>query len=130
MKKPSLYIKIDKNNMVHNKEVFLEDVAKLYSLDKEMVKHLNKQLIYTVTSDKKTNSIYSILKIIEYIEILYPDVEVVNLGQIDFIIHYEPPKKTIKILEYLKVAFVSLMVFFGATFTIMTFNTDAGVNSD
>jgi stage V sporulation protein AA len=127
MKRPNLYIKVDKNNMIHNKEVFLEDVAKLYSVDKEMVKNLNKQLILTITSDKKANYMVSILKLIEYIEILYPDVDVVNLGQIDFIVHYEPPKKTIKIIEYLKVAFVSLMVFFGATFTIMTFNTDAGV---
>ncbi len=127
MEKTNLYIKIDKNNMVKNKVVYLRDIAKLYSVDTNMVNDLNNQVIFEIQSNKRTNYIFSILKLIENINQLYPDVQIVNLGETDFIIHYDPPKKKSKLFEYLKVGFVSLMVFFGAAFTIMTFNEDANV---
>lgn len=123
----NLYIKVDKNSLVDKKLVYLKDVAKLYSSDQQMVDDLNNQIIFTIIKDKKSNYIFSILKIIEAISERYPNVEIINLGEIDFIIHYDPPKKTNKILEYLKVCFISLIVFFGAGFTIMTFNEDANV---
>ncbi len=123
----SLYMKIDKNNLVKNKTVYLKDVAKLYSLDPKLVNDLYNQVIFEIQNNKKANYIFSILKLIESINKLYPDIQIVNLGETDFIIHYDPPKKTNKLFEYLKIVFVSLMVFFGAAFTIMTFNEDANV---
>ena len=127
MDKQNLYIKIDKNNMVKNKTVYLKDAAKLYSTDTKMVNDLYSHVIFEIQSSKKANYIFSILKLIENINKLYPDVHITNLGETDFIIHYDPPKPVNKLLEYGKVVFVSLMVFFGAAFRIMTFNEDANV---
>lgn len=127
MDKTILYIKIDKNNMVKNKTVFLNDIAKLYSVDTIMVNDLKSQIIFEVPTSKKGNYIFSILKLIENINNAYPKVQIINLGETDFIIHYDPPSKKLKIFEYIKVIVVSLMVFFGAAFTIMTFNEDANV---
>ncbi|MGB8453025.1 MAG: stage V sporulation protein AA [Anaerocolumna sp.] len=122
-----LYIKIDKNTMVKNKTIYLKDVAKLYSIDNKMVNELNNHIIFEIQSNNRTNYIFSILKLIEKINKLYPKIQIVNLGETDFIIHYDPPKKRLKVLEYLKVIIVSFIVFFGAAFTIMTFNEDANV---
>ena len=122
-----LYIKIDKNTMVTNKTIYLKDIAKLYSHDSKMVNDLKSQIVFETQATKKTNYIFSILKLIELINKIYPDVQIINLGESDFIIHYDPPKKLPKIFDYLKVLMVSLMVFFGAAFTIMTFNEDANV---
>lgn len=127
MEKTNLYIKVDKNNMVRNKTVYLKDVAKLYSSDSKLVNDLYNQVIYEIQSDKRANYIFSILKLIENINKLYPDVQIVNLGETDFILHYDPPKAKSRLFECFKVIFVSLMVFFGAAFTIMTFNEDANV---
>ncbi|MDF2609398.1 MAG: stage sporulation protein [Lachnospiraceae bacterium] len=127
MENKILYIKIDKNTMVQNKIVYLEDLAKIYSADNRMVQNLKRQIVFHVPEDKKSNYIFSILKLIEFITTIYPEVEVVNLGEKDFILHYEPQKKTVKILQYAKVFVVSFMVFFGAAFTIMTFNYDVSV---
>lgn len=127
MGKSNLYIKIDKNNMVQNKTVYLKDVAKLYSTDVKMVNDLYNLIIFEVPGNKKANYIFSILKLIENMNKLYPDVHITNLGESDFIIHYDPQKPKNVVIEYGKVAFVSLMVFFGAAFTIMTFNVDANV---
>jgi len=123
----NLYIKVNKNNMVENKTVYLKDVAKLYSTDIKMVNDLYSLVIFEIQSDKKANYIFSILKLIEYMNKLYPDVHITNLGETDFIIHYDPQKPKNILIEYGKVAIVSLMVFFGAAFTIMTFNEDANV---
>lgn len=122
-----IYIKIDKNNMVHKKDVYLEDVAKVYCHESQAIKKLNQIPIFKITSDKKANYMFSVLKVIEFIQLLFPKALIINIGETDFIIHYEKLKKRWNIIEYFKVVMVSLMVFFGATFTIMTFNTDAGV---
>lgn len=113
--------------MVSNKTVYLKDVAKLYSTDKKMLNELNQQIILNIKESKQVNYMFSILKLIEIISVFYPEVEITNLGEVDFIVHYEPPKKTKRLLEYVKVVVVACMVFFGAAFTIMTFNTDVNV---
>jgi len=123
-----LYIKVDKDCMVKKSIVYLEDIAKLYSTDTDMVNVLKKQVILAIKDNKESKHIFSILKIIEIINSIYPNVQVTNLGEIDFIIQYEPPKKEIKIINYLKVIFVSLIIFFGSAFAIMTFNADVSVH--
>lgn len=127
MKNLRLYIKINKNNLVHQKVVRLRDVAKLYSPERKMCDELYDQVLYIVKDDMKKSYIFSVLKLLELIHKQYPDVEITNLGETDFIIQYEPVKKEKKLWEYFKVAFVSCIVFFGAAFTIMTFNEDANV---
>ena len=66
-------------------------------------------------------------KVIEEIEKKYPALEIVNLGETDFIITYKVPKQKNKAIEYGKAAFVTLAAFFGGAFSIMTFNTDVSV---
>ncbi len=123
-----LYIKVDKDSMSENKVVYLEDIAKLYSTDTDMVNVLKKQVILTIKDNDETKYVFSILKIIEMIHSIYPEVQVVNLGETDFILQYQPPNKEKKILKYLKIIMVSLIIFFGSAFAIMTFNTDVSVD--
>lgn len=122
-----LYVKIDKNNLVNKKTVCIQDIVKLYCSDKSIVKKLNSIVILNIKATKKTLYIFSVLKLFEEINKIYPELIIQNLGEIDFIVQYEPPKKKSKLLEYAKVAFVGLIVFFGAAFTIITFNEDVGI---
>lgn len=124
MKNEYLYIKIDKNSMVNKKRVIMKDVVKLYSDNKKMVNDLNHTEILTIKTDRKANYIFSILKIIEIITVKYPNVEVINEGESDFIIHYQPPKPQNKLIEILKTVLICLIVFIGSSFAIMTFNND------
>lgn len=127
MNKTSLYIKVNKSNLLNSKTVHLEDVAKLYSTDKNLVTKLNKSTIYHIKATKKTLYSFSVFKLFEEIDKNFPGLDIQNVGDTDFIIQYEPPKKKNKILDYAKVSFVSLIVFFGAAFTIMTFNEDVSI---
>ena len=67
------------------------------------------------------------MKVIGIIQKSYPDITIQNIGEPEFIVEYKMPEPDKKWLEYIKLVFVSLIVFFGSAFTIMTFNTDVSV---
>ncbi len=129
MKNTRLYIKIEKSNLLHHKVIRLKDVAKLYSPENKIAQELYQQVVFIIKEDKKKDYIFSVLKLMELIHRLYPDIDIINLGEADFIIQYEPAAKEKKLWEYFKVAFVCCIVFFGGAFTIMTFNEDANVST-
>lgn len=127
MKHTVVYVKLSKNNKVNKKMVCIEDIGKLYCSDKKIVNKLNQHVILNISTNKKMLYAFSILKIFEEINSVYPDIILENIGETDFIVQYEPRKKSSQLLEYAKVTFVGLIVFFGSAFTIMTFNKDVAV---
>ena len=54
-------------------------------------------------------------------------LDVINLGAEDFIVYYKRKQEESKIFHYGKIVFVILVAFFGASFSIMTYNTDVGI---
>ena len=52
------------------------------------------------------------------------DLEIQNVGEIDFIITYKKEKDAGKLMHLLKIVFVVLISFFGAAFSAMAFNND------
>lgn len=128
MQDGKLYLKIEQNVEICNTKVFLQDVGKLYSTDKKMVHELNKTEVLTIKSKENVKYMVSVLKIIEVIHKKYPDAEIVNLGEKDFVLSYVIPGKKHEWWEYCKAALVCLIIGIGAAFSIMTFNTDVSVS--
>ena len=120
-------MKIEQCCIVHNKKVFLGDIAKLYCSDPNVAKEAGQICVMTVKGIQNESFIFSIMKIIDLIGRSLKNVDVVNIGEKDFIINYEMPQKPNRVLEYTKAVIVALIVFFGSAFTIMTFNEDASV---
>ena len=127
MKTEAVYIKIEQDNLVMNKKIFMQDIAKVYSQDKELEKEIGQIIVYTCNGDKNEKYIFSILKIVELIHKEHPGVHVVNLGETDFIVEYKVSAMPKKTMEYVKTILASLILFFGAALTIMTFNTDVSI---
>ena len=125
--KKIVYLKADLNVIISNPVVLLSDIVKMYSTDKELVTKLRQEVIFKVTEPKTTKYAITILKLIEAIQEKYPEVIVSNEGESDIVVEYIKPGKEKKIREILKTVFVSLTVFFGSAFTIMTFNQDVSV---
>lgn len=127
MKGTKLYIKIDQNIEVTNKKVYMEDLGTFYSSDNKLLRDLKRQVVKVIDSKTEMKYCFSIMKVIETILKLYPELEIINLGETEFILSYSPPKKVNKLFEYTKTIFVGLIIFFGGAFSIMTFNADSSV---
>ncbi len=123
-----LYLKAEQCTTISNKKIFVEDVVKIYGENKNLVKDVSRQIFMTIKKDADMDYIVSILKVMEVIHSTVTNVELINLGETDFVIEYRSPKPERKVWEYGKSAFICLIAFFGAAFTIMTFNTDVGVS--
>ena len=123
-----LYVKVEQNIPVTKRELTLKDVATLYSVNKSMVQKLEKEPFYTIPKDGQKLTMFTITKVYETIHKRYPQITIENLGELDFIVEYEEGKKPSKAWEYDKVVLVTAVVFFGAAFTIMTFNEDVNVS--
>ena len=126
-----LYIKINQNIPVSKKSITFKDIATLYCVNKRVVQTLEKEIFYTLPNDAPQKNLFTLAKVYEGIHKVYPNIVIENLGETDFVIDYEHPdkKEKSKALDYTKTVLVSIILFMGAAFTIMTFNEDVSVAS-
>ncbi|MCD8197565.1 MAG: stage V sporulation protein AA [Lachnospiraceae bacterium] len=122
-----LYMKIERNVQVDHAEVRLGDVVKLECTDSAVKDRLKALKLLKIQARKTERYIFSVMKVIELIHEIYPNLEIQNLGESDFIIEYESPDYARDRWAWLKVVLVCLLIFFGSAFSIMTFNNDVGV---
>lgn len=125
----NLYIKIEQDTLTYNKKVFISDIGKLYCTNYEIVKQVGAICLYTIKDNKDNKYMFSIMTVVREINRQFPGINVVNLGENEFIVDYRLPKKQSNWSEVLKVVLVSFIIFFGAAFTIMAFNEDVSVKS-
>lgn len=124
----TLYLKIEQNCIVYERRVTLQDIAKIECTDIGIQRQVKQMDLYYFSGSGKDSfvQVFSVLKVIETIHKKYPNLEIQNLGVPDFVIRYVPePEK--KWLQYLKVAILCVVLFFGSGFTIMTFIEDVSV---
>lgn len=144
MKKQIVYLKAEKSVKVKEETVYLGDVFKVLCNNKTLEEKLKVVLIYKFsiknnknerTDTQKVNKksqndkrvVISLLKVIELIQKVDTDVEVVSLGENDVVVEYIGDKKDNNVVTIAKIAFVSLICFFGTAFTIMAFHNDIDV---
>lgn len=123
-----LYIKIDQNTEVDHIDVRLGDVAKLECTNASVKNRLKTLKLLKIQADKSNRYVFSILKVVELIHEIYPDLEIQNLGEADFIIDYESPEYARDRWSLVKVVLLCITIFIGSAFSIMTFNNDVGVS--
>lgn len=132
----TVYIKIAQNVLVHDRHVKLSDIASITSSNEAMVRQLKQKKIYSfqdANEQKKKprmqRKIFSILKVIELIHEDYPQAEISNVGEKDFIIEYSSSPQQAKWISIIKTAVLCILIFFGSAFTIMAFNNDIAVTN-
>lgn len=127
MEEHKVYIKIEQSNIVRNKKIFLSDIAKIYCQETDIAKKVGQICVMTVDNTQDAKFAFSIMKIVDLISRNIKNVTVVNMGEPDFVICYEIPRQHSETMKYIKALIIALIVFFGAAFTIMTFNEDVSV---
>lgn len=139
VKQETIYVKIDQNVVCSDRNVTLSDVAKMECTNQAALRQIKQKKLYSFSREqqekvwikgqaaKKQLQVFSFLKVIELIHEDYPDLDVVNEGEKDFIVEYQPSPEPSKWANYLKTGVLGIIIFFGAAFTIMAFNNDVSV---
>ncbi len=126
----TVYVKAERNIEVTNPQVTLGDVLNLECSNPAVVPKLKaiKLLTFHHTDKKNQNrTAVSVLRVIQLIHEKYPNIDVQNLGEQDFIVTYEEQQTAGGFIHWLKAAIVVLISFIGAAFSIMAFNNDVDV---
>ncbi len=121
----TVYIQTNKSVEVKSGRVHLREIAYVFCANKKIECQCKDFCVLDLSRKKPGAHIITALELTEKITSNFDDVEVVHIGEPGIIINYEPGMSAPDIWDYLKTAFVCLVVFFGSGFSIMTFNTDA-----
>ena len=73
--------------------------------------------------------IFSIMKIFEIVDDTFQNVDVQSVGETDCVIEFKKVNIKKNHFEIIKVILICLILFFGAGFSIMSFNNDISVES-
>lgn len=123
----TIYVKADRNVEVTKPEVTLGDVIKIECVNSSVVSRVKtlKLLKFHDTDKKNQNrTSVSILKVIECIHEVYPNADIQNMGETDFIVTLEEQRTAGQAVHWIKTFFVVVITFCGAAFSIMAFNND------
>ncbi len=126
--KTDIYIKLDAHVRVSQRDVRLASLASVYCEDEGIKKRTEEVLVFSFEKEDGEKEVISILYIYEkVIRTLGENVELHSIGESDCLVDLISGKKPSKLWGAIQVALVSLVTFFGAAFSIMTYNEDAGV---
>ncbi|MBQ8813512.1 MAG: stage V sporulation protein AA [Lachnospiraceae bacterium] len=124
----TVYLKLDRISRVREKNVQLHQVGKLWCSNKELESRCGQLKILEIKADTDQRYVMSVLKVIELLSQMDESIRVSNLGEIDFVIDYQPGPGSSKWWNWAKTLFVCVTMFIGGAFAIMTFNNDACVS--
>lgn len=127
--KSDIYIKLDAHVRVDQREVRLKDMASIYCTDEELMQQVKNVPVFFFEEKDGEKEVISILYVYEAIyRSLGRDFQIHSTGSSDCLVDLISGKQPSKFWSHLQVVLVSLVTFFGAAFSIMTYNEDAGVD--
>lgn len=123
----TLYLKVDQNVQVHDTKVVIGDLAQILCTDKTTENLIKTIKVPQATDGKPGRHAMSVMELMDLIQKEVQGIEINNIGEHDFIVIYEKDTHAGKCFGYMKTIFVAALSFFGAAFTIMTFNNDVDI---
>lgn len=123
----TLYLQLDQNIQVRHPHVCLQDIAKLSCTSPKILNRLRVLPVIRLDAAKPGRYVLSAMDLVELIQKKEPALTITHLGEPDFILTYTPASSGRLLFHWCKTALVCFAAFFGAGFSIMTFNADADV---
>ena len=123
-----VYIKLDTKYAVDlNTHVYVEDVAEVYCKDESIKKKVKRVKIYTGMDEESYDYIPGdkiIKKILEAVD----NIDINLIGGPDILLEIKGREDSSGILQFLKIAFVMLVLFFGAGAALINFYEDVNMS--
>ena len=124
--KEVLYLQINRNVEVSKRDVTIGDVATVYCANSSVVSKVKTLKLLSIPDVKKKRVCVSAMLIIRMINEEFPNVEINNIGETDFIVDYIDEKPKSKVLQWLLIGFVALFTLVGSSYAVMAYNNDVG----
>ena len=124
----TVYIKCDRNIEVQSPDVFLKDLGDVYCSDRNVRARCSALKLHHFGKQDPKRLVLSILKIVESMEQACPGICVEVVGETDVLVEWVDVHKHKGVQQWLKVALVCVVSFFGTAFTIMAYHNDVGIN--
>ena len=87
----TVYLNLSEITEVHDKDVFVKDVAKVYCSDTKIQNKCECVKLKHISEEKCRRYVENALDVIEKLEEVDPSVSVTNVGKVEYIIDYQPP---------------------------------------
>ena len=91
----TVYLNLREMTQVHRKDVYVKDVGSVYCSNPVIQSKCRAMKIKSIREDGQHCYIESALDVIAGLEQLDPSIQVNNVGKVEYIIDYHPPKKPI-----------------------------------
>lgn len=129
MDTPIIYLSLSESVLVNRTPVLLGDIATVYCTDNKIKQYVEALELPITFSTNKHQAVITSLKIIEIISNQLETL-INSIGATESLIYYQPlghnkQKKTV----ILKSIFLFIVAFFGAGYSIMSYNGDVGTKS-
>lgn len=129
MSSETVYLNIPQITEVHEKDVYLKDIAVVHCQNKAVEAKCRAVKVTSFHNAGKKGAAYvgSVMDLVQKLEETGANIQITNVGEVEFVVKYKPPGKPTYLWEWSKTVFVCVVCFCGAAFAIMTFNNDANV---
>lgn len=125
----TVYISFSKNTLTDKRNIKLSDVAKIFCQNSGIQSQLKDMQLLVIPDKKRGQYVITALKVINMINQKYNNLDVNVLGATEFIVTYKENLNRSKVCDYVKVFFISVIVFFGGAFAIMAYGNDININN-
>jgi stage V sporulation protein AA len=122
----TLYLALEQSKAVYQREVKIKDIATLFCTDPDIRYNVEKLSIFTFPKQEEASQVVTAMKLIEQISLLYKDLTIHAIGEPETILYYKEIKKATRITDKMRAAFLIMVAFLGAAYSIMSYNTDVG----
>ena len=121
-----VYLKLSESCLADKKKVKVKDVAKVLSANADL-RFGVENLELMSFSGSKEQQVISVMYILQLIHQRFPDCTVMPLGATDVVVYYRSYDTSDKVKQIMKFVFICLVAFFGAGFSIMSYNSDVNM---
>lgn len=128
MSNATVYLKCERNVEVLTEDVYLKDLGALRCADSVISAKLKAIKVHHFAKNSEKRCVIGATRLIEQMEDVCPNISVEIIGEPDVMIEWVQAGKYKGAGQWLKIALVCLVSFFGTAFTIMAFHNDVGIN--
>lgn len=128
MDKEKVYLMINKKATIEpDKLVYVKDIGQVYSTNEKLKKDIENIRVedrHNIEDWGYLNAIEIGKKVLDK----YPDIDLELIGETEVLIEYKSKEKIKPFWEFIKVAFVCLVLFFGGALAIINFHEDVNTS--